>query len=288
MNIPQLGIQPFQRMRRLAIAGVGLVTALAAAVALPAATTVPATASEYLLGNGSVSLNVLEPTPGQVITGPTLPLQVQSVGYRLDARYAGTPDLTYVGHYHEILDGNLVDMTPARDPNNDTISMVGVTPGPHMLTIVPAANDHSMVWSAAVNISFIYAGPYLAPPAPAYFPNPPAISILSPVNGATVQGSFDITANVSNFVLCGECFGKANIDGVGHWHIFVDQPMMANMKTMAGGTTQAVALQGITPGWHTFYAVLVNNHHMPFMDMATGGLVPSTIASVTLFVQSAN
>jgi hypothetical protein len=235
------------------------------------------------LGSGNVGLNVFLPMPGEVVTGSSLPILLNAVGYRLDARYAGTPNFPGVGHYHEILDGRLVDMTPMRDANQDTVSMVGVTPGPHVLTLVPACNDHSMVMSAAVNIPFTYAGPYLPPPAPVYFPNPSHISIVSPANGATVQGStFTMTAKVSNFELCAECFGKANIDGVGHWHIFLDQPMMTNMLTMAGGTSQNVSLKGVTPGWHTFWAVLVNNQHMPFMGM------PNTMTSVNLFVQSAS
>ena len=84
-----------------------------------------------------------------------------------------------------------------------------------------------------------------------------------------------VTASANNFELCGDCFGKDNIAGVGHWHIFVDQPVISHMLTMAGDTT---SLKAITPGWHTFYAVLVNNHHMPFMG------VPSSMASVTLSV----
>jgi hypothetical protein len=34
-----------------------------------------------------------------------------------------------------------------------------------------------------------------------------------------------MTADVKNFALCGECFGKALVAGEGHWRIFVDQPM---------------------------------------------------------------
>jgi hypothetical protein len=229
----------------------------------------------------SVTLNVTLPTSGEVVTTADLPLQVIASGYRVDARYAGTADLAYVGHYHEILDGNLVDMTPLRDGNRDTVSMAGVAVGEHVLTIVPANDDHSMVMPAAVNIPFSYAGPFLPLPPPASFAGPPSISITSPANGSTVQGSsFFMSANVTNFQLCQECFGKSNIAGVGHWHIFLDQPMMAHMLTMAGGPTQEVSLVAISPGWHTFYAVLVNDQHMPFMSAST------TVAAVRLFVRS--
>ncbi len=52
---------------------------------------------------------------------------------------------------------------------------------------------------------------------------------------------------MSNFKLCGECFGKANNNGIGHWHIFVDTPMMQKML-MASGTSKGVSLKGISPG----------------------------------------
>jgi len=52
---------------------------------------------------------------------------------------------------------------------------------------------------------------------------------------------------------------------------------MAHMLTMAGGKTQTVPIKGVKRGWHTFYALLVDNHHMPIM--------PMTIASDRLFVR---
>ncbi len=166
-------------------------------------------------------------------------------------------------------------MAPLHDPNHDAISMVGVTPGPHTLTLVPANNDHTMVMSAAVNIPFTYAGSYL--PEPAGASGTPSLSITSPATGATVSGnSFTMTANITNFTSCLECFGKANVAGEGHWHIFVDTPVMANMATMAAGPTQEVATKGVPTGWHTFYAVLVGNDHMPIM--------PMTMTSITLYV----
>jgi hypothetical protein len=229
--------------------------------------------------SSSVSLQVLSPTPGEVVTTPTLAIAVTAVGYKLDAAFAGTPNLAHIGHYHEILDGQLVDMTPLHNPTVDTVSMVDVVPGAHVLTLVPANNNHSMIMSAAVNIPFTYAGLFLPPPAPIVFPGAPTVTITAPANGAIVSGpSFFMTASVTNFALCGGCFGKDNITGVGHWHIFVDQPVMSHMLTMANDTTQEVSLKAITPGWHTFYAVLVNDQHMPFMGM------PSTMSAITLYV----
>ena len=190
----------------------GLVVTLAAAIALPLDT---ASASSKAGLGSKVALEVIAPTPGEVVTGPSLAITVFADHYKLDALYAGTPNSRRIGHYHEILDGNLVDMAPLHDPNHDTISMVGVTPGTHVLTLVPANNDHSAVMSAAVNIPFTYAGPYL--PEPVGLAGTPGISITSPAHGSTVSGdSFSTTADVTNFQLCGECFGKADVAGEGH------------------------------------------------------------------------
>jgi hypothetical protein len=264
------------RMRRLPAA---VITAIVLAGASTVAAVGAASADTGSGLSSSVSLTVLEPTPGQVITGPSLAIQVLATGYQIDARYAGTPNLPSIGHYHEILDGNLVDMTPLRDGNRDTVPMTGVSDGWHTLTLVPANNDHSMIMPAAVSIPFDYAGPYLPEPAGYAGPGTPGIAITSPADGSAVQGSsFTMTVNVTNFVVCGDCFGKALVAGEGHWHIFVDQVDMAHMKVMGGGPSQEVSVKGVTPGWHTFYALLVDNHHMPIM--------PMTMASVRLYVAS--
>jgi hypothetical protein len=157
---------------------------------------------------------------------------------------------------------------PLQDPTRDTMSMVGVTPGRHVLTLVPANNNHSMIMPKAVMVPFLYAGPFRPQPAGYTGTGTPSIAITSPAAGSTVSGrSFTITAKVTNFVLCGECYGKKLVVGEGHWHIFLDKVNMAHMLTMASGSTQTVPLQGVTPGKHTFIALLVDNHHMPIKPM---------------------
>jgi hypothetical protein len=238
----------------------------------------PARPARGGLLTGNVSLKVLAPTPNEVVKGPFLKLHVLARGYTLDAYYAGTPVQPHVGHYHEILDGKLVDMTPLQGPTRDTISMVGVTSGKHVLTLVPSRNDHSMVMSKAVMIPFYYEGPYRTEPAGYTGAGTPSVAITSPKPSSTVTGvSFDMTARINNFVLCQDCFAKALVAGEGHWHIFVDKVNMPHMLTMAGANTQTVPIKGVKRGWHTFYALLVDNHHMPIM--------PMTMASVRLLVQ---
>lgn len=235
-----------------------------------------------------ISLRVLEPTSGQVVTDSIMPVYVRTAGFQLDARYAGTPVVPGIGHFHTIIDGRLIDMSPSvRNGNRDTISMVGLQPGAHILTVVPAGNDHMEVVAAAVSVPFTYAGPYLPEPAGYTGTEAASIALIGPANGSIIQGnSFSLTADIKNFVLCGDCYGKLNVTGEGHWHIFVDLPMgamdpmsmMPHMMTMASDATQTVSLKGLPSGPHTFTAVLVGNDHMPTMPMA--------MDSVTLNVRS--
>jgi hypothetical protein len=271
------------RRKRLLLIGAAMASAAVSALVVPGATAVASAdptpglheVGEPTPGLHNVGLKVLSPTPGQVVTGPTLPITVYAKGYKLDSFYAGTAVSNHIGHYHEILDGHLVDMAPLHDPNHDAISMVGVTPGQHTLTLVPANNNHMTVASAAVNIPFTYAGPYL--PEPAGLSGTPGVAITAPANGATVSGdSFTMTADVTNFASRGDTFGKANVAGQGHWHIFVDAPVMSSMLTMASDASQEVPIKGVPTGWHTFWAVLVGNDHMPIM--------PMTMTSVHLYV----
>jgi hypothetical protein len=256
---------------------------LAVAFALP---TLPVASAQ---SSSTWTLKVLAPTPFEIVTGPYLTCWLQSSGFRMDARYAGTPDLATVGHVHEYLDGALIDMVPTSPDGystTDQISMVGVAVGLHYFTAIPAQNDHTVIASSAVTVPFYYAGPYLHPPGPYYFSSSPNISIVSPVPGATVQGgSFNLTVSVTNFVLSGVSFGKNLEDGVGHWHVFIDQLMMPSMKTMAFTDSQQVFLLEVPNGWHTFFAVLVNNQHMPFMT-SSGMLEPGTYAMIMLYVDN--
>lgn len=261
-----------------------LSTPLLAAVSPAAATSDTSQSSDH----HQIEIRVLEPSVAQVVTGSSMSVYVRTSGFQLDARYAGTPANPEVGHFHTIIDGHLIDMSPSvRNGNRDTISMVGVQPGDHVLTVVPAGNDHQEVTAAAVSVPFTYAGPYLPEPAGYTGTDPASITLTSPANGSTIQGSsFTLTADIKNFVLCGDCYGKQNVAGQGHWHIFVDLPagamdpmaMMPHMKTMASDPTQVVSLKGLAAGPHTFTAVLVGNDHMPNMPMA--------MASVTLNVRS--
>ena len=230
-------------------------------------------------------LNVLFPTPNYVVTTPNLYLHVNPIGYRFDIRYAGTPNLPTIGHYDQLIDGRLIDMS---GKSTDLISMVGITPGFHILTLVPARNNNTELLESAIDIPFMYAGPFLPQPGPFSYENPPSISILSPLNGTTINGgSFEMTVDIQNFFLSEESYGKEIVAGVGHWQIYIDLPMMncscdpndpmhmqhmmmmlTHLKTRSSSSDQQISLKGVSSNMnHNFTTILVDNQHMPLMPM---------------------
>ncbi len=124
-----------------------------------------------------------------------------------------------------------------------------------------------------------------------YCTHPASITIVPPGSNTLRGNSFYLSVNIQNFLFSNPSYGKELVAGVGHWHIFLDRVMMPNMLTMAFTDSQQVYPTGVAPGVHTFYAVLVNNQHMPFMVIhpdGSMGLAAGTFDSITLNVNPVN
>lgn len=214
-----------------------------------------------------MKIAIVSPAGGTMVTANALTVAVAATGYTLTCDFAGKANQQGTGHYHVLLDKSLVNMfcTPTA-----TISMQNVSRGMHTLTVVPALNDHSEVEENAKSITFDYE-PTNPPPAitDATLAGKPSITILSPKNGDTVSGSFDIVVQVTNYNLSCDLMGKPDVAGYGHWHANLDTmsgPMMG-MGTMLGmscATTFHATTAGLKAGeTHTIIALLTDNGHAP-------------------------
>lgn len=224
---------------------------------------------EMQLGAEHMKVSVRLPSDGSKITGDKVTLQVASTGFTSRCDLAGKPVQQGTGHYHVLLDKSLVDMYCG---DKATVSLAGVKPGSHTLTVVPAQNDHTEIEHNANSIKIDYEPSNPKPPAKGTAPTgKPAIKILSPKPGETVSGSFDVKINVSNFDLACAEMGKPGVPGHGHWHLNFDTmegPMMG-MMTMAGMSceqTLHASTAGLKPGsTHKLIALLADNAHAPIM-----------------------
>jgi hypothetical protein len=211
-------------------------------------------------------LAVSKPRPGAVVTGDSVPFDVRLSHFKLDCRFAGTPNRAGVGHYHVMLDGALINMFCT---DRSRVSLLDVKPGRHTLAFVPADDAHADDLKAEKKVSFTYRpSKPLRAVRPIQSEGRPSIRITSPRPGATVHGGFDLTVAPKNFRLSCALYGKKDIAGYGHWHANVDSTTkgMMGMGTMLGMSCRRsfhVSLAGIRPGKHTFYAILEDNQHAP-------------------------
>jgi hypothetical protein len=188
-------------------------------------------------------LAVATPKAGAVVHANSVPFDVEISHFKVDCRFAGTPDRTGVGHYHVELDGALINMfcTP-----RDRVSLQNVKPGTHTLTFLAATNDHTDDMKSAKKVSFTYQPTKPLPAIKSEQKGKLSITILSPRPGTTVHGGFDLTVKPKNF--------ESTTKG------------MMGMGTMLGMSCQRtfhVSLAGIKPGAHTFFAILEDDQHAP-------------------------
>jgi hypothetical protein len=229
--------------------------------------------------SGNLTAKFVSPQNGAVVTTNSLDVKVAVTGFQLTCALAGKAPKEGFGHYHIELDHALVNMYCT---DTATISMQNVSPGTHMLTVLPALNNHEEVTKGKEDMTFTYqpASPLTAITAASL--GTPSIKILSPHSGDTVTGDFTVQVAINNFNASCDLLGKANLKGYGHWHLNVDSmsgPMMgmATMLGMSCATTFQASTQGLTSGHHTFFALLVDNQHAPLM--------PDVADKVDLIVQ---
>lgn len=222
-------------------------------------------------GADQMKVSVRSPADGSKITGDKVTLQVTTTGFKSRCDMAGKPVQPGTGHYHVLLDKSLVDMYCG---DKAVVSLTGMKPGAHTLTVVPAQNDHAEIEHNATSVKIDYdpSSPKpLAPSAPAT--GKPALRIISPKPGETVSGAFDVKVAVSNFDLTCDEMGKPGVPGHGHWHLNLDTmkgPMMGmmTMAAMSCERTLHASTAGLKPGsTHQLIALLADNGHAPLMPV---------------------
>ncbi len=228
------------------------------------------------MGAKHMHVAIVSPATGTKVAGNSVTVHVQVSGYKDTCALAGRPLMTGMmatatGHYHVLLDGALVNMfcTPTA-----VVSLQNVKPGMHTLTVVPALDDHAQVTANARSVMLDYAP---AKPLPTLTNmmtmGKPSITILSPIPGATVDGSFTVAVQVKDFKVSCALFGKPVLHGWGHWHLNLDTTTagamgMGGMMGMSCTNTIHASTAGLMPGsTHTLIALLVDNLHVPLMPL---------------------
>ena len=90
---------------------------------------------------------------GDVVTESQLTLTVEPVGYELSRAGAGGENVEGFGHYHVHLDGALNGVYTESEA---IVELGHLAPGPHVLVVMPALNDHTELPGRGESIAFEY------------------------------------------------------------------------------------------------------------------------------------
>lgn len=229
------------------------------------------------------SLRILSPRAGQKITTTDIPVRVAVSHFRLSPEHVGMPDVDGEGHIHVMHDGmNMGVLFNAYASPDFTLPGRGLTPGRHTLIFVLASNTHMAFGNTVRKVTVDYE-----PTRPEPLPAPegagtPMVKIVSPADGATVGPRFTLQVEPTHFTPALDLEGKRNVQGYGHYHVFVDMDMssmktggmmsMAGMVGMPGSNTIPLDLSAWKNGRHTITVMPVQDDHTPIP-----GAMPATI-----------
>lgn len=224
----------------------------------------------------SPSITIVSPADGDTVTTTDITLDIEHSGFDNACRWVGLPDADGQGHFHVMIDG----MTMATltnfycDTNTITLSGVGLEPGEHTIIVDVATNTHMDLMETAQEITIDYQ-----PSTPAAGPDAvtvsgtPAARITNLQDGATLGPTFDLGLAADNFTPSCDLEGKTNQQGFGHYHVFIDMPMMDASADMSMMSMQGMVampcdslpldLSAWPSGPHSLTVELVQNDHTP-------------------------
>lgn len=238
--------------------------------------------SGHAAPSGRISIQVLSPT-GQVTVAENgrFPVQVRVTGIKLDPAAMGRPNVRGEGHFHFYVDcippaaytrmnnfgscwaGAVASQNTSFDLST---SRVKVGPGPHVLFVALAQNDHVLYPVPPATIVFRVVRPTVG------------IRLLSPLQPVTVplDGRIPIRVKVTGVALNAGAMGKGNVSGQGHYHFYVDcipPAAYTQMNNFGSCWAGAVASERsifdlgashvkIHPGTHVLLIALARNDHI--------------------------
>jgi uncharacterized cupredoxin-like copper-binding protein len=234
---------------------------------------VAAMPSASVSAQGAPAVTIVSPTDGAAITTNDIVVQVKVDNFNVDCAQLGRPDQAGVGQILALVDGTTVaQLTNFYCGDTFTVPGDGIAPGSHQLAIALASNTHVPMMETAQVVTIDFQPVQPIPLPVAYDAGAPAITLVSPLDGATVPTSFEVQVQPTNFIAVESLEGKANVAGYGHYHVWVDAPEMptslANLVLMPGTNAFTLNLSAWGEGEHTIRIEPAENNHAMY-DPAT-------------------
>ena len=222
---------------------------------------------------GAPSISIVSPTDGSAVTTNDIIVQVNVSNFTVDCSQLGRPDQDGVGQILAFVDGATVaQLTNFYCGDTFVIPGNGLTPGQHQIAIVLASNTHAPMMDTAQSVTIDFQPVQPVPPPVAHDQGAPAITLVSPADGATVPSTFEVQVQTTNFIPANGLEGKASVPGYGHYHVWVDAPdsptSLANLVLMPGTNAFTLDLSAWGPGEHQIRIEPAQNDHSMY-DPAT-------------------
>jgi uncharacterized cupredoxin-like copper-binding protein len=222
---------------------------------------------------GAPAITIVSPSDGATITSNDIVVQVKVENFTVDCSQLGRPDQDGVGQILALVDGTTVaQLTNFYCSDTFTVPGAGITPGSHQLAIALASNTHVPMMETAQVVTIDFQPVQPVPLPVAYNAGAAALTLVSPLDGATVPPTFTVQVQPTNFIAAESLEGKANVAGYGHYHVWVDAPEMptslANLVLMPGTNAFTLNLSAWGEGAHTIRIEPAENNHA-MVDPAT-------------------
>ncbi|HET8522578.1 MAG TPA: hypothetical protein VFL82_05045 [Thermomicrobiales bacterium] len=236
------------------------------------------------------TLKIISPADGGRIHTSDIGVRIETTNFKIDCGQLGRPDRDGVGQVLALVDGTTVaQLTNFYCAHSFVIPGDGLTPGEHTIAIVLASNTHVPMMDTAqvVKINYLPVQPVPLPAADDM--GAPALTLVSPLDGATVPPSFEVQVQPTNFFAATALEGKTNVPGYGHYHVWVDAPdvpkSLANLVLMPGTNGFTLDLSEWGEGEHTIRIEPAQNDHSMY-DPATPVTFTVTVSASATAVAS--
>lgn len=246
---------------------VGLVTLIAACAPAAAPEVQPGTVSE-----GAVQPEKLEDKAEVVAVVPAIQLisadiingdliaETKTTAFTLDPEAIGKANVEGRGHWHLYVDGKLAGLSAMDKLTVGKDKLAEFGGGIHEIKVELHNNDHSVVSETAWASTKMDFGPSLMGPGVSV----PTIRLVS---ANIADGNLVVEAMVTGFILDPEAIGMANVEGQGHWHLYIDGKL-AGFSAMEKLTIEKDKLAEYGGGLHDIKIELHNNDHSPISETA--------------------
>jgi azurin len=229
------------------------------------------------------SFDIISPSDGASIDTNDILVSLNVSNFTIDAAASGEADQDGVGQVLVFLDGDTVaQLTNIYGTSSFIVPGEGLAAGEHQLAIVLASNTHvpNMDTAKMVKINYQPAQPLPLPVE--NYTGAPAVTLVSPADGATVPPQFDVQVKPENFFPTTGLEGKTNVAGYGHYHVWVDTPEMpsslAGLVLMPGTNAFTLDLSVWGPGEHQIRIETAQNDHTMY-DPATAASFSVTVSN---------